>query len=177
MGIFNHLISWHNEQIAMSRKLRPRETKQREEALPLIKKRWIWLSCVCLYVHSSQYICAPASVLQHNRQASKAIKVGWEWKWTLRNGSYLFYQSRPNSILTLEYDLGISGLEGRSWINHTWIEMKVEMDRTIKNVPAKYNVSATSYHSCKLLNFINIRRASTKVWLSFIAWSQWTHFW
>lgn len=30
MVIFNHLISWHNEQIAMSRKWRPRETKQRE---------------------------------------------------------------------------------------------------------------------------------------------------
>lgn len=28
--IFNHLISWHNEQIAMSCKLRPLETKQRE---------------------------------------------------------------------------------------------------------------------------------------------------
>lgn len=44
MVIFNHLISWHTEQIAMSRELRPLETKQRvkggggrEAALPLIK--------------------------------------------------------------------------------------------------------------------------------------------
>lgn len=42
--IFNHLISWHTEQIAMSRELMPLETKQRvqegregEAALPLIK--------------------------------------------------------------------------------------------------------------------------------------------
>lgn len=44
MVIFNHLISWHTEQIATSRELKPLETKQRvqggwegEEALPLIK--------------------------------------------------------------------------------------------------------------------------------------------
>lgn len=30
MVIINHLISWHNEQIAMSREWRPRETKQEE---------------------------------------------------------------------------------------------------------------------------------------------------
>ena len=51
MVIFNHLISWHNEQIATSRKWRPRETKQREAALPLIKKvNLIMFVCVCVRV-------------------------------------------------------------------------------------------------------------------------------
>lgn len=69
MVIFNHLISWHTEQIAMSRELRPLETKQRVKAgggaaLPLIKisksdqyGRVCVCECVC-----GVWMCVHASV-------------------------------------------------------------------------------------------------------------------
>lgn len=41
--LFNHLVSWHNEQIATSHKLRPPETKQRgSRAAPSLIKKAIW---------------------------------------------------------------------------------------------------------------------------------------
>lgn len=77
MVIFNHLISWHTEQIATSRELRPLETKQRvqgggegEAALPLIKiSKSDQYGCVCVrvrFVNVCQCTrCTHVCVLSH----------------------------------------------------------------------------------------------------------------
>lgn len=96
MAIFNHLISWHNEQIAMSRKKGAArdETKRsgREAALPLLKKRkkWIWSVYVCVCVSMSMLQCctciyAPASVCEHERRQGRPHECRLEKITTMGN--------------------------------------------------------------------------------------------